>query len=69
MEQLPEILRVQDPKLQTARFIAVVEEIIDIESKVGKSSSILPSLESLVRSIFSDTVPQQVPEGSYNRYC
>eukprot|EP01036_Dinobryon_divergens_P036214 gene36214-47099_t len=57
MEQLTEILRIQDPKAQTARLIAVIEEIIGMESK---SANILTSLESLVQSVFSDAVPQQV---------
>ena len=60
MEQLTEILRIQDPKLQTARLIAVLDEIIELESKVGKRPDIFPSLESLVRSVFADAVPQQV---------
>ena len=62
MEQLTEILRIQDPKLQTARLIAVLDEIIELESKVEKRSDIFPSLESLVRSVFADAVPQQVRE-------
>ena len=60
MEQLTEILRIQDPKVQTTRLIAVIDEIIGMESKVGKSSNIFPTLESLVQSVFSDAVPQQV---------
>ena len=62
MEQLTEILRIQDPKLQTARLIAVLDEIIELESKVEKRPDIFPSLESLVRSVFADAVPQQVRE-------
>lgn len=67
MEQLTEILRIQDPKLQTARLIAVLDEIIELESKVGKRPDIFPSLESLVRSVFADAVPQQVRELLQNR--
>jgi hypothetical protein len=62
MEQLTEILRIQDPKLQTARLIAVLDEIIELQSKVEKRPDIFPSLESLVRSVFADAVPQQVRE-------
>ena len=65
MEQLTEILRIQDPKAQTARLIAVIEEIIGMESK---SANILTSLESLVQSVFSDAVPQQVLSFLSNRY-
>jgi len=60
MEQLTEILRIQDPKLQTARLIGVVDGIIELESKVEQRSNVYPSLESLVRSVFTDAVPQQV---------